>query len=62
MTKKIKKLGYGVGIHFNEFSKLFEVYKLGSFYPGSPASNTSKLVRNKSLKKAVKKFKKDFLK
>ena len=63
ITKKlIQKLGYGVGIHFNEYNKKFEVYQLGTYYPGNGISDNSKLIQDKSLKKALKKYHKKFLK
>jgi hypothetical protein len=35
MEGLIKKLGYGVGIHYNEYTKMFQIYKLGTWYPGN---------------------------
>jgi hypothetical protein len=61
MRKLIKKLGYGVAIHFNEYSKKFEVYKIGSYLPGNGISPDSIFVANKSLKKAIKEYQKKFL-
>jgi hypothetical protein len=61
MKKQIKKLGYGIAIHFNEYTKKFEVYKLGSYYPGNGIKEDSVFISNKSLKKAVKKYHKKFL-
>ena len=61
MRKLIKKLGYGVAIHFNEYSNKFEVYKLGSYFPGNGINPDSIFVANKSLKKAVKKYQEKFL-
>ena len=57
---KLKKLGYGVAIHFNEYQKKFEVYRIGTYYPSDPSNNKVNQVvgRDKSLKKAVKLFKK----
>jgi hypothetical protein len=59
--KELKKLGYGVAIHFNNYQKIFEVYKLGTYYPSSPKMNEEYQVvgKHKSLKKAVKLFKKN---
>jgi hypothetical protein len=59
--KELKKLGYGVAIHFNDYQKIFEVYKLGTYYPSSPKMNEEYQVvsKHKSLKKAVKLFKKN---
>ena len=53
--KDLKKLGYGVAIHFNDYRKVFEVYQLGTYHPSSPLMNED---AHKSLKKAVKSFKK----
>jgi hypothetical protein len=61
MRKLIKKLGYGVAIHFNEYSKKFEVYKIGSYLPGNGINPDSIFVANKSLKKAIKEYQKKFL-
>lgn len=60
MIKKIKKLGYGVAIHYNEYQKIFEVYRIGTYYPSDPGNNISTQIvgKNKSLKKAIKKYKK----
>lgn len=60
--KKIKKLGYGVAIHYNEYQKIFEVYKLGTYYPSDPSINkdAQMLCRDVKLKKAVKKYMKGF--
>ncbi len=57
---KLKKLGYGVSIHFNEYKKLFEVYQIGTYYPSSPQMNIGEQIvsRHRSLKKAVKNFQK----
>lgn len=59
MIKKIKKLGYGVAIHFNEYLGIFEVYRIGTYYPSSPdiCKNTQIVSRDKSLKRAIKKYK-----
>jgi hypothetical protein len=63
MNKKLKKLGYGVVIHYNEYTKLFEVYRLGTYYPGDPTINKDNqiVVKNKKLKKAIKEYRKKFL-
>jgi hypothetical protein len=62
MNKEVKKLGYGVGIHYNEYKDIFEVYELGTYHPGdSNFSKEAKIIRNKSLKKAIKKYKEKFL-
>jgi hypothetical protein len=60
VEKKLKKLGYGVAIHFNNYQKIFEVYKLGTYYPSSPKMNEEYQIvcKHKSLKKAVKLFNK----
>jgi hypothetical protein len=60
LEKKLKKLGYGVAIHFNDYRKIFEVYKIGTYHPSSPQMNedTQIVSKHKSLKKAVKLFKK----
>ena len=34
--KKLKKLGYGVAIHFNEYRGIFEVYQIGTYNPSDP--------------------------
>jgi hypothetical protein len=56
MSKKIKKLGYGVGVHYNEFRDVFEVYKLGTYYPSDSNLNKDEQVVaiNKKLNKAIK--------
>jgi len=56
--KELKKLGYGVAIHFNSYQKIFEVYRLGTYYPSSPTINEGYQIvsKHKSLKKAVKLF------
>ena len=58
--KSIKKLGYGVAIHFNEYRKLFEVYKIGTYHPSDPNMNTNTQIvsRHKKLNKALKNFQK----
>jgi hypothetical protein len=61
MKKIIKKLGYGVAIHFNEYSKNFEVYRIGEYNPGNGYKPDSKVSVNKKLKKAIKTYKKKFL-
>lgn len=62
MNKKVRKLGYGVGIHYNQYVDIFEVYKLGTYYPSDPnLSKNAQVVKNKSLKKAIKKYRKKFL-
>jgi hypothetical protein len=60
MKKLLKKLGYGVATHYNEYTKKFEVYKLGTYHPGNGTTDGSKLVQDKSLKKAIKKYLKNF--
>lgn len=62
MKKKIKRLGYGVAIHYNEYQEVFEVYKIGTYYPGSPDINrgSQMVCRDKKLKKAVKGYLKTF--
>ena len=56
--KKLKNLGYGVAIHFNEYRGIFEVYQIGTYNPSDPNINKESQIvtRNKSLKKAVKSF------
>jgi hypothetical protein len=56
--KKLKKLGYGVAIHFNEYTGIFEVYQIGTYNPSDPNINKESQIvtKNKSLKKAVKSF------
>ena len=56
--KKLKKLGYGVAIHFNEYRDIFEVYQIGTYNPSDPNKNKESQIvtKNKSLKKAVKRF------
>jgi len=61
MRKLIKKLGYGVAVHFNEYSNKFEVYKIGSYFHGNGIKEDSIFVANKSLKKAVKEYQKKFI-
>jgi hypothetical protein len=62
MNKKVKKLGYGVGIHYNQYVDIFEVYRLGTYYPSDPNFiEYPNVVKNKSLKKAIKKYRKIFL-
>jgi hypothetical protein len=63
MNKKLKKLGYGVGIHYNQYRKLFEVYRLGTYYPGDPTINKDNqiVVKDKKLKRAIKEYRKKFL-
>ncbi len=60
-SDKLKKLGYGVSIHFNEYQKVFEVYRIGSYHPSNPGLNKDEQIvsKHKSLKKAVKKFQKN---
>jgi hypothetical protein len=57
---KIKNLGYGVSIHYNSYRKIFEVYRIGTYYPSDPNFNKNFeiVAKNKNLKKAIKKFKK----
>lgn len=61
MCKKIKKLGYGIVIHFNEYRKVFEVYKLGTYSPGGNIGTNTKISVHKNLKKAVKRYSKLYL-
>lgn len=61
MKHKLKKLGYGVAIHFNEYSNKFEVYRIGSYYPGNGVKADSMFTTNKSLKKATKEYRKKFM-
>lgn len=62
VEKKLKELGYGVAIHYNEYKNLFEVYKIGTYQPSSPEMNKEKqlVAKDKSLKKAMKKYSKQF--
>ena len=60
MKRLLTKLGYGVATHYNEYTKKFEVYQLGTYYPGNGITDDSKLIQNKSLKKAIKKYIKKF--
>lgn len=61
MKNRIKKLGYGVSIHYNCYRKLFEVYKIGTYYPSDPSINIERqiVVKDKKLKKAIKIYKKN---
>jgi len=61
-NRKIKKLGYGVAIHYNEYQDIFEVYKIGTYHPGSPDMNKENQVvcRDKKLKRAIRKFQNNF--
>lgn len=61
MKNKIKKLGYGVAIHYNEYSKTFELYQIGSYHPGNGKQEGTKHTVSKSLKKAIKKYRKSFM-
>ena len=56
---KVKELGYGVSIHYNEYTSKFEVYKIGTYFPSDKNVNkdTQVVVSSKTLKKAIKKFK-----
>lgn len=56
--KDLKKLGYGVAVHFNEYRKIFEVYRIGTYYPGQPDNNKDNQVMSsgKKLKKTIKHF------
>ena len=56
MKKLLKKLGYGHAVHFNDYSKKFEVYKIGEWSPGTGINPDSRMIQNRSLKKAVKKY------
>lgn len=60
MKERIKKLGYGVAIHFNEYRNIFEVYRIGTYTPSDPSNNIGYQIvaKDKSLKKAVKKYQK----
>jgi hypothetical protein len=61
MKKKIKKLGYGVSIHYSEYNKRYTVYNISDYSPTSGQSIEDKRVSvSKSLKKAIKKYKKKF--
>jgi hypothetical protein len=63
MKNRIKKLGYGVSIHYNCYRKLFEVYKIGTYYPSDPSINIERqiVVKDKKLKKAIKIYKKNHI-
>ncbi len=60
--KKLKKLGYGISIHYSELSETFSVFKTGEWSPSARTSNTNtRFVENKSLSKAIKKYSKRYL-
>lgn len=61
MRKRIKKLGYGVAIHFNEYTNLFEVYRIGSYNPGNGEQEGTQHTIDRSLRKAIKKYRKNFI-
>ena len=60
---KIKKLGYGVGIHYNSFRDIFEVYRIGTYYPSDPTMNEEFQIvsKHKNLKKAIKNYVKKYM-
>ena len=60
MKKLIRKLGYGIAIHFNEYTSNFEIYEIGSCSPKSTLKGDSRYVENKNLKKAIKSYIKRF--
>lgn len=61
LKKLIKKLGYGIAIHYNSYSKIYEVYKLGEYNPGSGLIKG--VSQHKKLKRAIKKYlKKKYIK
>jgi hypothetical protein len=61
LKKLIKKLGYGVAIHYNSYSKIYEVYKLGDYHPGSGVIKG--VSQHKKVKRAIKKYlKKKYIK
>lgn len=62
MKNKIKKLGYGVAIHYNEYVNEFEVYRIGAYRPGNGRQPNVPYVIDKNLKKAVKKYYKKYIK
>lgn len=59
--EELMGLGYGVAIHFNEYTKKFEVYKIGTYHPSDPSINKESQVvsRAETLKEAVENFKKE---
>lgn len=61
-SKHLKKLGYGVAVHYNEYKKKFEIYQIGTYAPGATPTKNSKLILSNSLKKGVKEYVKTFLK
>ena len=56
MEKSIKKLGYGVAVHYNEFQNKFEVYRIGTYSPGTLPDESSKLISNKDLDIAINEY------
>ena len=62
MKKLMKKLGYGYAIHYNEFRKKFEVYRIGEWSPGTEVNTTSKVVIDRQPKSAIKKYIKKYKK
>jgi hypothetical protein len=62
MKKLLKKLGYGYAIHYNEFRKKFEVYRIGEWTPGTEITTDTKVVLERQPKKAIKKYIKKYRK
>jgi len=61
LKKLIKKLGYGIAIHYNSYSKIYEVYKIGEYHPGSGIIKG--VSQHKKVKKAINKYlKKKYIK
>lgn len=52
--KLIKKLGYGVATHYNEYTKKYEIYKIGQYMPGSGLDG--QVCSSKNIVKAYKKY------
>jgi len=61
MKKLMKKLGYGYNLTWNEYSKLFIVYKFGDWNT-SISIDESKTSSHKNPKRAIKKYLKKYCK
>lgn len=56
MKKLLKKLGYGIAIHYNEYSDLFEVYNIGEYSPGNGITEKSRVSTDKDPETAIKNY------
>lgn len=56
MKNSLKKLGYGVVVHYNEYSGNFEVFNVKDHALGVEITEKTKISVNKKAKKAVDEY------